>query len=216
MSPFEPLLAALSAAQQRLWPQLSQLPGRFVLYGGTALALRLGHRQSVDFDFFSSPSFHPVELQRQLPWANGAETLQKTLNTLTLRTTESVRVSFFGGLTFGQVEPPERAGQTDLWVASLKDLMATKLNTIYQRAEAKDYVDIDALLNAGISLETGLACARAIYGSSFNLLLPLKALTFFDDGDLVTLSKQLQERLTTAVVNLGELPEIRRHSAQIG
>jgi len=125
-------------------------------------------------------------------------------------------VSFFGGLTFGQVEPPARAGQTNLWVASLKDLMATELNTIYQRAEAKDYLDIDALLHAGLSLETGLACARAVYGPGFNVLLPLKALTFFDDGDLMTLPKQFQARLKTAVASLGEIPDIRRQSDQIG
>ena len=54
MSPFAPKLAALPTAQQALWPSLSQVPTGFVLYGGTALALRLGHRQSVDFDYLGS------------------------------------------------------------------------------------------------------------------------------------------------------------------
>lgn len=44
----------LPMAQRRLWPQLGNAPKLgFVLYGGTAIALRLGHRDSVDFDFFS-------------------------------------------------------------------------------------------------------------------------------------------------------------------
>jgi hypothetical protein len=42
-----PRLDILPAEQQRLWPELSQLPEHFVLYGGTAVALRLGGRQSV-------------------------------------------------------------------------------------------------------------------------------------------------------------------------
>ncbi|MBN9405087.1 MAG: nucleotidyl transferase AbiEii/AbiGii toxin family protein [Burkholderiales bacterium] len=54
----KPRLDVLPRAQQRLWPQLSKVRGLgFVLYGGTAIALRLGHRESVDFDFFSE---HPL------------------------------------------------------------------------------------------------------------------------------------------------------------
>jgi hypothetical protein len=63
MRPGPPSLAVLPQAQRVLWPSLSQVPTGFVLYGGTALALRLGHRQSVDFDFFTSRPFSPVALQ---------------------------------------------------------------------------------------------------------------------------------------------------------
>ena len=44
----------LPPAQMELWPMLKAIPKSFVLYGGTAVALRFGHRNSVDFDFFSS------------------------------------------------------------------------------------------------------------------------------------------------------------------
>ena len=51
---FAPRLSILPAAQQRLWPELRRSAELgFALYGGTAIALRLGHRPSVDFDFFS-------------------------------------------------------------------------------------------------------------------------------------------------------------------
>ena len=53
----EPKLEILSAAQRILWLELATVPDTFVLYGGTGLALRLGHRVSVDFDFFSSEPF---------------------------------------------------------------------------------------------------------------------------------------------------------------
>ena len=51
---FEPRLDVLPDEQRALWPALASVPDAFVLYGGTALALRLGHRTSVDFDCFSS------------------------------------------------------------------------------------------------------------------------------------------------------------------
>jgi hypothetical protein len=48
-----PRLDALPPPQRALWPELAAVPRRYVLYGGTALALRLAHRPSVDFDFFA-------------------------------------------------------------------------------------------------------------------------------------------------------------------
>jgi len=53
-SMFTPNLQILPPAQRRLWDELGHTPREFVLYGGTALALRLGHRHSEDFDFFSN------------------------------------------------------------------------------------------------------------------------------------------------------------------
>ncbi len=51
---FNPRLDILPLSQRRLWDELGELPEEFVLYGGTAIALHLGHRQSVDFDFFTN------------------------------------------------------------------------------------------------------------------------------------------------------------------
>ena len=49
-----PRLDILPDQQRDLWPKLAAVPPRFILYGGTAIALRLGHRISVDFDFYAS------------------------------------------------------------------------------------------------------------------------------------------------------------------
>lgn len=54
MSNFSTRLDVLPEAQRRLWGELSAVPNEFTLYGDTALALHLGHRKSVDFDFFGS------------------------------------------------------------------------------------------------------------------------------------------------------------------
>jgi hypothetical protein len=49
---FSPHLEILPSAQRTLWPELAETPADFTLYDGTAIALRLAHRQSADFDFF--------------------------------------------------------------------------------------------------------------------------------------------------------------------
>ena len=51
---FKALMNVLPPAQRELWPELQAIGDQFVLYGGSAIALRLGHRSSIDFDFFSS------------------------------------------------------------------------------------------------------------------------------------------------------------------
>jgi hypothetical protein len=215
MTVFQPNLAVLPENQRQLWPMLEFVPRSFVLYGGTGLALRLAHRQSVDFDFFSATGFEPEALHRELSFAREVDVLQKSVNTLTIRTAAGVRLSFFGGLTFGQVDWPERCAGNGIFVASLRDLLATKLNTVYQRAESKDYLDIDAALRAGISLAIGLGCARAIYRNSFNPMLPLKALTYFEDGDLRTLPPETRRRLAEAVAALAAIPSVRAQCDRI-
>src|SRR3546814_3853564 len=79
----KPLLGILPAQQQRLWPELAALPSHFVLYGGTAVALRLGHRVSVDFDFFSDVSLGEADKQEILGLFRVGSVLQNDRNTLT-------------------------------------------------------------------------------------------------------------------------------------
>ena len=100
---FTPDLTKLPLAQRKLWPELATTPAAFTLYGGTALALHLGHRVSVDFDFFSNASFDPDDLARKLPYLDDAEQVQVAANTLTCRIDRGgpVLVSFFGGLGLG-------------------------------------------------------------------------------------------------------------------
>ena len=83
---FEPKLEILPPAQRSLWAELDAIPAEFVLCGGTAIALQLGHRQSVDFDFFGSRAFDPVQLYSIVPLLNGSTVLQQAASTL----------SFFG------------------------------------------------------------------------------------------------------------------------
>ena len=82
----------------------------------------------------------------------------------------------------------------------LLDLAATKAEVVQTRANAKDHVDLDALIRlGGVSLSEALGAATAVFGDQFNPLLTLKALTFFGDGDLHTVPDPVRERLARAV-----------------
>ncbi len=175
----------LSPAQQRLWRELGGTPDDFVLYGGTALALRLGHRQSIDFDFFSSAQVDSTRLLREVSYLQGAEVVQRSLDTLTCIVDRAgpVRVSFFGDLTLRRVADPDSLADPLVNIASPLDLAAIKAEVVQVRAAAKDYLDIDALIHrAGVSLSDVLGAARAVFGPAFNPMPTLKALCFFADG----------------------------------
>jgi hypothetical protein len=101
----------------------------------------------------------------------------------------------------------------NLKVASLLDISGTKASVVQQRALAKDYIDIDALMTqAGIDLPTQLSAARAIYGERFAPTPTLKALAHFGDGDLPTLGDEIKHRLIEAVAAVDplRLPRLRR------
>jgi hypothetical protein len=210
---FQPHLSILPAPQRRLWDELRAVPEEFVLYGETALALRLGHRQSLDFDFFGNQPFEPARLTAQIPFLTGATITQQEPNPLsvTIDRAGPVKLSFFGLPRLGRPRPPQIAADNGLQVASLLDLAGTKTAVVQQRAEAKDYLDVDALLQDGrVDLPLALASARAIYGPTFNPQITLKALSFFGDGDLSRLSRAVQDRLAKAAreVDLDRLPKI--------
>jgi Nucleotidyl transferase AbiEii toxin, Type IV TA system len=205
-----PRLDILPAAQRTLWPELRGTPQDFTLYGGTAIALRLGHRASADFDFFGRTGFDPDQLLATVPYLVGARVLQREESTLTCRVTRGgpILVSFFGLPTIGRIEEPTPVEGPGFPVASLIDLAGMKVSVVQKRAQAKDYIDVDALLTAGISLPMALAAGGAIYGKAFEPQITLKALTYFGDGDLFTLPTDLQRRLAAAAtaVDLDTLP----------
>jgi nucleotidyltransferase AbiEii toxin of type IV toxin-antitoxin system len=214
MQRFAPRLDILPAPQRRLWPELCQIPKDFVLYGGTAIALRLAHRSSVDFDFFTSRPFQPASLLANLPLLSGAKVLQNVSQTLTvlLERDGGIKLSF-GGLPLGRAGEPEESEDEVIAIASLLDLAGTKAAVITQRAEAKDYVDILALMRAGIDLPQAMAAARAIYGNQYNPLITLKSLTYFGDGDLHKLTEDQRSTLTKAATHADiELPKLARTS----
>lgn len=214
---FAPRLETLPAAQRELWSLLApSVSLGLVLYGGTAIALQIGHRQSIDFDFFSDVALNKEGLRENLPFLADAAVLQDEPNTLVVsvrRPSGEVKLSFFGGLAIGRVGEPRLTTDGVLRVASPLDLLATKLKAILDRAEAKDYIDIVALLRAGVALEEGLAAFRAMFHGE--PATALKAIGYFGDGDLSSVEPADREFLQRARDATRTLPGLVRQSDRL-
>ena len=100
--------------------------------------------------------------------------MQVASDTLTCRVEcgRPVLVSFFGNLRVGEVAPREIAEGSKVNVASLLDVAGTKALTVQQRAQARDYVDIDALIRHGIDLPQVLAAGAAVDPASLPVFTP--------------------------------------------
>ena len=153
MNSFEPHWEILPPEQREIWPQLAaSFEMGLVLYGGTAVALRLGHRASVDFDLFTEKPLEREGLEPGFPFLRHSKILQDRKDTLTVLAPAGkagVKVSFFGGIDIGRAGVPDRSPDGVLEVASLLDLLATKLKVMLQRIEAKDYRDVAAIKRPG-------------------------------------------------------------------
>lgn len=218
---FKPHLHILPPGQRWLWPRLDVFPAAgFVLYGGTAIALRLGHRVSEDFDFFSD---RPLDKR----WIRGVlsdlkyEVLQDVENTYTMLIAAPspdtwIKLSCFGGLGCGRFGEPQVATGSAVAVASPDDLLATKLAALVMRVQSKDYRDIAALIRAGTSLARGLSIAAAMHGTPFSIAQCVKTLTYFEGGDLEELPAEDRGVLCAASAAVGDLPPATRLSAALG
>jgi Nucleotidyl transferase AbiEii toxin, Type IV TA system len=220
MNNFSPHLEILDAPQRAVWNELAEVSRDFVLYGGTALALHLAHRKSVDFDLFGSRALNLAQIEQGISFLKGANIMQRDMNTLSAIVDRGgpVKVSFFGVQNLPRLSAAVVAKDNGLGVASLLDLAGTKASVVQVRAEAKDYIDMDALMTAGrVDLPLALSAAQRLYGSTFNPQITLKALSFFDDGDLRLLPEDMKLRLATAAreVDLDHLPGIDQFSRQI-
>lgn len=156
----------------------------FYLAGGTGLALHLGHRISVDFDWFSRTNALAVEDRARLIGAlrdldPDLVVLQDEDGTLTAAM-QDVAVSFFA-YDHDLVEATVVIG--DLTVASLADIAAMKLAAIVGRGSKKDFIDLYFLMLRR-PLDHWLAAAERKYQGVRDFgALALHALTYFDDAD---------------------------------
>jgi hypothetical protein len=218
-----PKIARLPPEQRRLWPELR--PGTdlgFVLYGGTAVSLHLGHRRSIDFDFFHDRPLDKESIRAVFPFMKRATILQDATDTLVVLVPgrhsaagNPVKVAFYGGLTFGRIGDPLLTRDGVLEVASLDDLMAHKLKVILQRPAKKDYEDIVAMIRAGNAVARGLAAARALFGKAFQPAAALKALVYFEGGDLASLPGADRNTLIGAATAVGPLPVVKLRAKRL-
>lgn len=192
----------LPDAQKKVWNDL--LPAQtlgFVLYGGTALALRYGHRESIDFDFFSDIPLDKTRVLQAFPSLAKGQILQDEPNTLvglvTPNNQDWVKLSFFGGLNIGRVGFPELSEDGMIVTASVRDLLATKLKVLFDRIEPKDYIDIAEMIRRGADLNQGLADAKILF-PAFAPMEALRALCWFNEPSLEKLPENIKKELIEA------------------
>lgn len=171
-------LAVLNSNQTEIFPKLSFLSERgFYLAGGTALALQLGHRTSLDFDFYNIHHFDRKKLYDKIDelFKKGSLKIGERKDTLFCRI-KDVDLSFFW-YSYPLITPPKII--EGVTVASLADIAAMKLVAISHRPVKRDYIDIFFLLKK-FTLEEMFGFIARKY-PKFNQYFAVRALTYFED-----------------------------------
>jgi len=169
----------LDKTRIEILPKLKIFKDRFYLAGGTGLALQIGHRDSVDFDFFISKDFDTTILYKELLdiFLNGeiVKTLEEK-NSLNVFINEEIKLSF---LKYSYPLLDSTLDEENFTIASVIDIGCMKLSAIVGRAMEKDYVDLYFILQK-ISLQTLLEKAKKKMPDLDSNLI-LKSLIYFDD-----------------------------------
>lgn len=157
-----------------VWPVLAAAVAgvRGSLFGGTALAIHLRHRQSFDLDYMIAAPFDVQEVADRLTAAGGDVRIRRQDQKGLLAIVGGVTVEVFRapeqGFNPGHVRTLEAPTMVDgLAVASLPDLLASKLDLLLYRRKLRDYIDLAAIdIESPYSLEDGLLLHMARYGAT--------------------------------------------------
>ncbi len=173
----------LGPKQRRVLDQLGPLlsPQGHFLAGGTAVALHLGHRHSVDLDWFLPAELpDPLRLAQNLR-ERGVAFVTRTVAPGTLHgSIRGVRISILEHRypLFASLRP-WRGG---IRIASRADLAAMKLLAVAQRGAKKDFIAVYALGKRAFSLRRMLRCYREKFGVQ-DLAHVFCSLVYYDDAD---------------------------------
>jgi hypothetical protein len=160
------------------------------LAGGSALALQIGHRRSIDFDFFTSEELETSCIRKELKKIGTYETEFETPKTM---------VGVFNKVKFSYFYYPYNLIRktTDFLginLASIEDIAVMKLVAITDRGTKKDFVDLYFLAKECFSLENMFEFYDEKYHLlSSNLLTLLKALSYFDDAEKSEMPEMLKK-----------------------
>ncbi len=171
----------LTNKQKELLPLLEAFSGDYYLVGGTAIALYIGHRRSVDFDLFTDQDIKRKRISNLIE--KGGFHIERLLYEAFDQMhviTNSVKVTFFN-FPYKIYSVKNLDGIID--TPSLLDLAAMKTYALGGRAKWKDYVDLYFLLKHHFNLKEISNRALEIFGTNFNEKLFREQLCFFDDID---------------------------------
>ena len=182
MTRFHPevMLDAQGAVLARLGPVLTKLG--FYLVGGTAVALQIGHRRSMDLDWFA-PGLpeDPLALAATLRDEGLALDVRATGPGALHGIMDGVLVSFIRH-RYGTLNDLLTWPEYSCRVANPEDLISMKLAAIAGRGARKDFFDLAALADTGYSLPDMLRLFRVKYATD-DIGHVLAALVYFDDAD---------------------------------
>jgi len=173
----------LTPAQKSILPGLSRaLAGSdYYMAGGTTLALQIGHRPSVDFDWFVRKVGDPETLLKKLKQAQlkfivlsiDFETIYLDIN--------SVQVSFIG-YDYPVLLPPLLWKEYDIYLAAIDDIACMKLSAIAGRGSRKDFIDLYIIVKKFKPLEDYLDLFMKKY-SQRDIGHIVRSLVYFEDAD---------------------------------
>lgn len=153
---------------------------KFYLAGGTAIALYFGHRQSQDLDFFSSDSFKPGVLMKQLAQFDAWRTVKRLPDTL-VGDLERAKLSFFK-IPDKPIRPFVQLNS--LRIADRLDLALMKIMAISDRGTKRDFIDLHLLCHRFMPLPDLLLKLPEKYGRwSYNLTHIILSLGYFEDAE---------------------------------
>jgi hypothetical protein len=171
----------LTNEQIDLLPLISKFSKKFFLVGGTAIALHIGHRRSIDFDLFSHEAFSNVDIRRKILRTNRIqEALVNKLGEFTI-IVKGVRMTFFH-YPFLTVKPKVSAFNV-IKMPDLLSLAAMKAYALGQRIKWKDYIDLYFIMKKYYGIHKIIKKTEQLFGHEFNEKLFRAQLAYFKGID---------------------------------
>ena len=170
----------LNKDQIELLPLIEQFKKEFYLVGGTAIALQIGHRRSIDFDLFKSDRLAPKRILDTIT-AHGhtyivTRRVEEQLN-LIIR---GVKITFF---EYPYIIKPNNQFENIINTPDLLQLASMKAFALGSRSKWKDYVDLYFILKNYCSIKDIVEISNSIYGQLFSEKLFRAQLSYFKDID---------------------------------
>jgi len=209
-------IQGLSEQTQKNLELLKGVPfvGKYYLAGGSALSLRLGHRYSVDLDFFSDTAESPLIIGSSLAKLGKLEIFQNDAGTFNGRL-NGVRLSFF-------IYPyPTLFPMVDFLgvkVADVLDISCMKLDAISSRGTKRDFIDLYFICQKAKPLKEILELFRKKYANvDCSILHILKSLVYFVDAEKDEMPQMIEEVEWEVVKNffLQEMKNLEPLSSQV-
>ena len=170
----------LNDDQMSLLPVIREFKREYYLVGGTAIALYLGHRRSIDFDLFKFPMISAKKNVEKLSRSNVNFTITRNVTEQLNLIANNVKMTFFQ-YPF-QIEAKNDFEKV-IRIPDLLDLAAMKAYALGRRSKWKDYVDLFFLLKDKFTLQQIIDRAIMIFGDLFSDKLFRSQLSYFDDID---------------------------------